>query len=549
MKEESAVWCEGIEFSYDPESAPVLRGVDLDIAKGSFTVIAGPSGAGKSTLIRTFNNIIPQFFRGPFSGTRRVAGERVEKQPIAALARKVGMVFQDFEQQLFSTSVMLDLSFGPENFCISPDEMRRRIEELLDVFGLAHLRNREPSSLSGGEKQKLAIASVLAYRPEILALDEPTTDLDPDSRDLVLQVVPQLKEWVDTLIVVEHEMEHIQTADRIFLLSEGRIHTSGKPADILTHGSMLKDHSLSPLDLVRVQEELGMTPGLLSSDELARRLAPRRSQKIPAGSRTQSKPAVQIANLSFRYHARSSFALEDVSLEIREGEFAAIIGRNGSGKSTLLKHLNGLQRPQQGTIKILGKDVREWSRKELARSVGLVFQNPDHQIFEATVRQEVEFGPRRFGFSDDSMNRNVSEAIETMSLSAQAGRDPFQLSKGERQRVAVASILSVQPEILVLDEPTTGLDDLQQRYLLNLLRRLNSSGKTVIIVTHALRLVAEYCNYVVLLDSGRVAAEGHPREVLFSRDMKLPPLLELSRSLEGNALTVDEFVNSLTPAP
>lgn len=545
MKKDSAVWCEGIEFSYDPESVPVLRGVDLDIAKGSFAVIAGPSGAGKSTLIRTFNNIIPQFFRGPFSGTRWVAGEQVEKQPVAALARKVGMVFQDFEQQLFSTSVILDLSFGPENFCIPPDEMRRRIEELLDVFHLAHLKNREPSSLSGGEKQKLAIASVLAYRPEILVLDEPTTDLDPDSRDLVLQVVPQLKEWVDTLIVVEHEMEHIQTAGRIFLLSDGKIRSSGAPADILTRSPMLKDHSLAPLDLVRVQEALGMAPNLLSSDELARRLAPRRLQSISAGARTQSKPAVLLTNLSFRYHTRNSLALEDVSFEIREGEFAAIIGHNGSGKSTLLKHLNGLQHPQQGTVKILGRDVRDWSRKELSRSVGLVFQNPDHQIFEATVRQEVEFGPRRFGFSNDSMNHNVSEAIETMALSAQAGRDPFQLSKGERQRVAVASILSVQPEILVLDEPTSGLDDQQQRYLLNLLRRLNSSGKTVIIVTHALRLVAEYCNYVVLLDRGRVAAEGHPREVLFSGGMKLPPLLELSRKLNGNALTVEELVSRL----
>jgi energy-coupling factor transport system ATP-binding protein len=549
MKEDSAVCCEGIEFSYDLESAPVLRGVDLDIAKGSFAVIAGPSGAGKSTLIRTFNNVIPQFFRGPFSGTRWVAGAQVEKQPIAVLARKIGMVFQDFEQQLFSTSVILDLSFAPENFCIPPDEMRRRIKALLDVFHLTHLKNREPSSLSGGEKQKLAIASVLAYRPEILVLDEPTTDLDPDSRDLVLQVIPQLKEWVDTLIVVEHEMEHVQTADRIFLLSGGKIHSSGSPTDILTRSSILKDHSLAPLDLVRVQEALGMTPRLLSPDEFARHLEPRRLRKIDAVARTQSKPVVEIADLSFRYHARDSFALENVSLEVREGEFAAVIGHNGSGKSTLLKHLNGLQHPQKGNIKILGKDVREWGRKELSRSVGLVFQNPDHQIFEETVRQEVEFGPRRFGFSDDVMNRNVSEAIETMALSEQAGRDPFQLSKGERQRVAVASILSVQPDILVLDEPTTGLDDQQQRYLLNLLRRLNSSGKTVIIVTHALRLVAEYCNYVVLLDRGRVAAEGHPREVLFSRGTRLPPLLELSRSLEGNALTVDEFINSLTPAP
>lgn len=546
MKATAAVFCEGLHFTYDGEPEPVLRGVDIEIGRGEFVVIAGPSGAGKSTFCRTLNNIIPLFFRGSISGRRCVDGEWLDKQPVAAMSARIGMVFQDFEQQLFSTSSTLELSFVMENFGVSPAEMRERIADLASRFGIAHLLQREPFSLSGGEKQKLAIASVMAYRPRILVMDEPATDLDPDSREFVLQAIPKLKDWVETVILIDHETEQFQHADRIHLLREGVIQAAGEPDSILLNSALLQQNSLSPVDLVVVQETLRKPPSLSSPATLAETLRSVTVHRSETPSRTQSPPVVQAENLSFRYPGNSADALRNVTLEIREGEFAGIIGRNGSGKSTLMKHLNGLQVQQSGSLRVFGKEVREWDRRELARAVGLVFQNPDHQIFESTVRREIEFGPRTFGYPEDEVRRNSDHAIEVMDLAARVDHDPFQLSKGERQRVAVGSVLSVRPRILILDEPTTGLDYRQQRYLMDLLRDLNRAGATIIIVTHALWLVGEYCNYAFALKEGARLAEGHPRDLFFQeRVLKLPPLLELSALLGANALTARELTQQL----
>jgi len=421
------------------------------------------------------------------------------------------------------------------------------MEELLARFRLSHLAHREPFSLSGGEKQKLAIASVLAYKPHILVLDEPTTDLDPESKDFVMQTLPDLKDWVETVVIVDHETDRFQEADRIFLFCSGCVRNSGAPGEILTSTALLQENSLAPLDLVSLQQKLGVVPVLATPDELLLKRQNDLLDPIPVPARRSDPPVVEVSNLTYAYDARQEPALRDVSFEVRRGEFLGIIGQNGSGKSTLLRHLNGLQYPQKGTIRILGKEVREWSRRDLSKTAGLVFQNPDHQIFNTTVREEVEFGPRHLGFSEDQIKKNMERSIQTMDLEAQRERDPFQLSKGERQRVAVASVLSVSPEILMLDEPTTGLDYRQQTYLMELLRTLNQEGATIIIVTHSLKLVGDYCNYAIVMEKGEKKAEGHPREVFFRNGLfaSLPPLWDLSRKMKGNALTVNEFASQL----
>ena len=543
-----AILFESVRFRYQDQTVDVLCDLSLQIETGEFTVIAGPSGEGKSTFCRTLNNIIPLFFKGDFSGKRHVAGEWLEKQTIAAMARKIGMVFQDFEQQLFSTNALLELSFGLENFGVSRSEMDQRMEELLERFQLTHLANREPSSMSGGEKQKLAIASVLAYKPEILVLDEPTTDLDPESKDFVIRTLPELKEWVQTVLIVDHETDRFLMADRVHLFRQGAIQSSGSPSEILTNSALLTENSVAPLDLIVLQEQLGEPAALSGPEDLKRRWNQFSLQSLPSPVRSSGEPVVQVENLCFQYENRDAPALRNVSFEIRKGEFLGIIGRNGSGKSTLLRHVNGLQYPQQGTVHIMGKEIRQWSRKDLSKTAALVFQNPDHQIFNTTVKEEVEFGPRQLGFSDEQREKNVERALETMDLKPQQERDPFQLSKGERQRVAVASMLSVSPEILMLDEPTTGLDHRQQTYLMELLRELNQNGATIVIVTHSLKLVGDYCNYAILMEKGEKKAEGHPRDLFFQDNLfsKLPPLWELSRGLKGNALTVAEFVANLS---
>lgn len=546
MREDSAIYCESIHFTYEGESAPALRGITIEVKQGDFAVLAGASGAGKSTFCRTLNNIIPLFFHGNFSGNRFVNGHMIDAQPVALVSREVGMVFQDFEQQLFSTNSNLELAFPMENFAVPKAEMLERVAALAAHFEIAHLLNREPFTLSGGEKQKLAIASVMAYRPRILVLDEPTTDLDPDSREFVLQAIPKLKDWVETVLLVDHETEQFQRASKIYLINQGAIQAEGSASEVLLDSERLARNSLSPVDLVVVQKSLGLKPDLVEPSAIASALRDTPAHPMDIPSRTSSAPIIEMDQLSFRYPGAGRDALSGVDLEIREGEFAGIIGRNGSGKSTLIKHLNGLERPQKGSLKVMGKEVREWNRKELASTVGLVFQNPDHQIFESTVRREIEFGPRTFGFAEEEIRRNTDRAIEVMDLQSRTEHDPFQLSKGERQRVAVASILSVNPRILILDEPTTGLDYAQQCYLMDLLRDLNREGTTIIIVTHALRLVGRYCNYAFCLSQGARVAEGHPRELFFrERLLKLPPLLELSALLGANALTVDELKQQL----
>ncbi len=546
MIENSAVQCEDLHFAYDTGLPEVLRGLSISVPRQSYVVIAGPSGAGKSTFVRTLNNIIPRFYKGPFSGKRWIAGEVLEKQSIASMAPQIGMVFQDFEHQLFSTDSRHELSFGLENFGVSPEEMRQRMTELAEKFGISHLLNREPLSLSGGEKQKLAIASVMAYRPKVLVLDEPTTDLDPESKDFVLQAVPRLRDWIETVIVIDHESDQFQKTDHVFLLRDGVIQASGTPQEVLTNKILLEENSLAPIETVRVQEALNQPASLLTVPELTKLFAHYKLEPMAIPKRNSNPPVIEVTGVSFRYKDQQNLALENINLEIRQGEFAGIIGRNGSGKSTLLRHLNGLQMPQQGTIRILGKDVPVWNRQELSRRVGLVFQNPDHQIFESTVRREIEFGPRQFRFSEQEIAQSTDRAIETMDLSKRVEDDPFQLSKGERQRVAVASVLSIQPDILILDEPTTGLDYRQQKHLMNLLRELNQSGTTILIVTHAIQLVSDYCNHAILLAGGKVVSEGHPRELFFgNHNFRLPPLVELSRSLNGNALSAEEFLQQL----
>jgi len=309
---------------------------------------------------------------------------------------------------------------------------------------------------------------------------------------------------------------------------------------------LLEENSLAPLETIRVQESIQKKTSLMSTSQLTELFAGYNLEPVAVPERTKSAAVIEVSGVTFRYKDQETPALENISLEIRQGEFAGIIGSNGSGKSTLLRHLNGLQLPQQGSVLVLSKDVRSWNRQELARKVGLVFQNPDHQIFESTVRREIEFGPKQFRFKEEEIKESSDRAIEIMDLGNRVEDDPFQLSKGERQRVAVASVLSIRPDILILDEPTTGLDYRQQKHLMELLRELNQAGTTILIVTHALKLVGDYCNYAILLSRGRVVSEGHPRELFFSgHPIRLPNLLELSRSLHGNALTAEEFSRQL----
>jgi len=557
---EPAVSIEGLGYRYRGRERPALRGVDLEVAGGEFVVVMGHSGAGKSTLCAALNGLVPRFFRGSMEGEVRIRGRPTRGRRVGELAREVGLVFQDFEAQLFSTNVELEVAFGLENFAVEREKMRERVREALRMVRLEGFERRQPATLSGGQKQRLAIASVLAMEPPILCLDEPTTDLDPAGKQEIFEITGELRKREDmTLIVVEHETEETLDADRIVVLREGEILADRPARELLRDVRLLEGARVMPLQVPRFfggrglgREELPLTPseGVQEFRRRGWRIDPRRHGELleedRARERGYGEPLIEAEGLAHRY-PNGVAALEGVDLTVRRGEFLAVLGQNGSGKTTLVKHFNGLLEPSEGSVRVGGEDTREQGLLGLGQRVGYVFQNPDHQIFSDTVFDEVAFGPRIRGLGDGEVRERVEEALAAVGLEGFEEEDPFGLTKGERQRVAVASVLSVRPEVLILDEPTTGLDYAEQRSMMELVRRLNEAGSTIIVVTHAMWVVAEYAHRAVVMRDGRPVLSGSVREV-FARERELraaalrpPHIVSMSNALGHTALSVEEL--------
>jgi energy-coupling factor transport system ATP-binding protein len=572
----------------DSRSGAVLRGVDMDVPRGSVTVVMGDSGGGKSTLLRTFNALVPGFVNGSFDGTVEVGGRDATTTRPAAMAEDVGMVLQDYESQLFGTSVESEVAFGPENLAVPPAEIGDRIDESLALVGLADLdRRRTPAGLSGGQKQRLVVAGVAATRPGLLVLDEPTSDLDPRGTREVVEAVSRLTRdagepgdaddgWTGphTVVMVTHKIEEALLADRAVLLEGGRVGTEGLVRDVFTDVAALRDSRIAVPPLADAFDRLGWPREDLPlvPDEAVERVersdlswSSHGATGAPADTGADpGDPLFELDGVSFAYPTDRGpvRAVDDVDLTVRAGEVVALVGHNGSGKTTLAKHLNGLHDPDAGTVRYRGRPVADYTMSEVGREVGYVFQNPDHQIFAATVREEVAFGPENFGLEGDELDRRVAEALATVDLDGLEEEDPFSFSKGQRQRVALAGILATDPRVIVFDEPTTGLDDAQHREFMDLVARLNrEAGVTVVMVTHDMRTVAQYAPRTVVLEDGAKAFDGRTRELfgdeerLRAFDLHPPHVVETSNRLrvdtrsgdgaDAPALSVEELVAGL----
>ncbi len=520
----TAIEIKGASFRYKGAQRDALVKIDLVAARGERIGVAGLTGAGKSSLLRLVNRLIPHVHRGDLTGTVELFGEDVSGRRPAQLCREVGMVFQDFESQLFSTAAIMDAAFGPENLGLESSEIRRRALEAIERVGLSGLEDRDPATLSGGQKQRLAIACVLAMKPRIVCLDEPTTDLDPQGRDEVSSIVNDLSAEGVTMLVAEHDAEILKSSGRVIGLEEGRMVLDSRPEDLLLSGDLCRSMGVRRPALIEAVSALGLAAGPLSPVEVAQEM--RRSGLMVDAATSESlakSDAVRASALgeetvafdSARHSYEGGFeALGGVTLSIKAGDFVCLLGRNGSGKTTLAKHINGLLKPSSGSVAVKGVDNAGRDPGELGREVGFVFQDPDHQIFAATVQEEVAFAPRNFGVEKDEIERRVAAALELTGLSDHRESDPFVLTKGMRQRVALASVLSSEPEIIVFDEPTTGLDYPAQRAVMDLLHKLNQSGKTVIVITHALWVAAEYARRLVVMDRGAVVGDGPAREIM-----------------------------------
>ena len=552
---DEALAFDGFGVLYSSPHAEALRDVSLRVERGEMVAVLGPSGAGKSTLLKCANRLVPTLKPAEVRGALRVLGRPGEGLHVRDLAALVGFVFQDFEAQLFSTSVEEEIVFGLEQLGVDPAAMRRRITAALDAVGLAGFERREPTTLSGGEKQRLAIAAVLALEPELWLLDEPSTDLDPAGRRELFSLLGRLRGGGKTLVVVEHDVEAMAAADRWIVMEEGRIALEGRPAELLARADELSGLGVRPPDLALVCRRLGMPVWPPDVETVAGRvlasgaLARERMQSPP--SRPSGPVILEARGVRFRYEDQPVEALAGVDLTLREGEFVALIGANGSGKSTLARLVGGLLEGGAGSVAWRGRPLAALGAAERAATVGYVFQNPDDQIFAATVEEEIAFGPRQIGCPHEEVSARVRTVIDAVGLESLERRDPFLLGKGERQKVAVASILALRPAVLILDEPTTGLDFREQRALMDVLERLHRSGQTVVIITHVPWVVGRYAERAVLLQEGRILYDGSvgglfADEALCRRADFVPPeISRLGNRLGVPALDVESFLGFL----
>lgn len=551
----AAVALEKLTFTYKGQEGPAIREIGLSIAEGRFIAIMGHAGSGKSTLCMCLNALVPRFFRGELQGAVVVNGIDVAASTVRDMSQAVGFIFQDFESQLVSTSVELELAFGPENYGVPRSDLRRRVDEYLALVRLGGLRNRDQASLSGGQKQLLAIASVLALETPILVMDEPTSDLDSMGREQILNIAERAATRGRSVIMVEHEPEAVMGTDQIVLMRGGRIVAHDGARSLLSRLDLLEECGIRPPQLLSLFQRLGFEESPFTVDESLAllKVGKQALHWTPEPARPLESPTIlEARSLSYIYRDGNIEALQCVSLRIREGEFLAILGQNGSGKSTLGKLFSGLLRPTSGDVLAEGENTRAMSRKAFARFAGYVFQNPDCQIFATTVAEEVSFAPRNFGIPKDEIRSRVAQALRAVRLEGYEERDPFALTRGERQRVAVASILVSRPKVLILDEPTTGLDYGQQRSMMEMLTMLHSAGHTVVIITHSMWVAAEYAARTIVMRQGQITRDGPTRdvfvdeEILAAANLRPPPIVQLSNRLGAGALTVDEMATALT---
>lgn len=540
-----------VKYSYTSQTEvnEALKGVSFSVCEGEFVTILGKNGSGKSTLAKTLNGlIIPQEGEVRVYGVSTREADEDSKSHgtlLYDIRSKVGMVFQNPDNQMVAGVVEDDIAFGPENLGVEREEIERRIDWSLEAVGMSGYRKADPSRLSGGQKQRIAIAGALALNPRILVLDESTAMLDPMGRSEIMELLLRLnKEEGITIILVTHYMEEALISSRVIVMEDGRVRLDGVPREVFADREVLSRYSLSLPPILAIQDmlcEKGVSLPIsydvdTLADHIVEVVGKRTVSRVDMPSATYTKtPIVDMKGVSFAYMPKTPFetkALKNINLTVRDGELLGIIGHTGSGKSTLIQHFNGLIKVQEGEMTVCGYPlhVKKPEYRALRREVGMVFQYPEHQLFAETVYEDVAFGPRNLAVPTQEIETRVREAIEMVGLDYEAIKDrsPFELSGGQKRRVAIAGVIAMRPRMLILDEPTAGLDPAGKRDILSLVLKLHQKcSPTIVIISHNMDEVADITDRIAVLKDGVVEAVDTVSAIFGDRDLVQRCRLEL----------------------
>lgn len=501
------------------EVVKALKGVDITVKKGEFVSVLGHNGSGKSTFAKLVNGL-----NMLTDGTLYVRGlDASNSENIWDIRQNVGMVFQNPDNQIIATVVEEDVAFGPENIGMPPEEIVKNVDIALKAVSMEEFRKAAPAYLSGGQKQRVAIAGILAMKPECIVLDEPTAMLDPLGRKEVMDTITRLNsEEGITIVLITHYMEEAALADKIYVINDGEIAIEGTPREIFKNVNKMRElyldvPQITELSYLINRENEKMPNDILSIDEFINKAKEigfvdnfkyEKNQK-PVKS---SEPILEVKNLTHIYGKETAFekvALKNVNITINKGDFVGLIGHTGSGKSTLIQHLNALVKANEGGVYFKGQDINadKSKLKFIRQNIGLVFQYPEHQIFESTIYDEVAFGPKNCGLSGDELDKRIKEALDFVGMGESFyKKSPFDLSGGQKRRVAIASVLAMKPEILILDEPMAGLDPYGRDEILSNIKKMhNDLGITIILVSHSMEDISNIADKILVMNKGQVA--------------------------------------------
>ncbi len=494
---------ENLSFRYRSRSELALKDINLRVEAGQVLLIAGASGCGKTTLARCINGLIPRSYKGELTGRILIQGQDIRTLSLARISQLIGTVLQDPERQILGTKVLNEVAFGLENLQLSRKEILQRVDAALERLKISHLRERETFHLSGGEKQKVALAGVLAMQPSLLMLDEPLASLDPASAQETLDIVRQLANEGMTILLIEHRVEDVLriAPEQTIYMTGGEIRYFGPTAGL----EEAVDYSEIKLPAEKIIQRAART-----------RPTPPPPPRLTGRSTTSSRPLVRFENVSFGYETERS-VLQGINLSIHPGEIVAILGPNGAGKTTLVKHAIGLLKPKSGKVWIDEQDTHSLSVAQIAGQLGYVFQSPSHMLFAPTVREELSFGPTNLNHKPEAITQQVQEALRIVNMSGMEDIAPLSLSFGQQKRVSIAAILAMRSRILVMDEPTAGQDYRNYMQFMDAIMQMPNFD-AILFITHDVDMAVIYATRVLLVNNGQIVADGSPAEVLSDFD-------------------------------